>query len=195
MPPTRRGRLLAVAAVVPLLGAALGVLVVGAAPASAHAVLESTTPASGSTVPAPPPGITLTFDEAVRTPAYIVVTGPGGVRVDDGKARVRGPIVTTGLRKTASTGRYTVAFRVVSDDGHPVEDQFSYTVAAGAASRSTTPARAPTATPAAAAVGGDGGPHLVHLLGGFAVVLAGAGALVYERLQRRRRPEGSEAPR
>jgi hypothetical protein len=31
------------------------------------------------------------------------------------------------------------------------------------------------------------------VLGGFAVVIAGAGALVYERLQRRRRPEEPSA--
>jgi len=213
--PSRQRRLLAGAAAVPLLGAVLGVLiVVAAAPASAHAVLDSTTPRSGSSLPAPPSGITLTFDEAVRAPAYIVVTGPGGVRVDDGKARVRGAIVTTGLRKTVPAGRYTVAFRVVSDDGHPVEDEFSYAVTAAATSASGTPAQSPTApasavpaptsvaaasapTPvaAAAAVGGDDGGHLVHVLGGFAVVLAGAGALVYERVQRRRRPEDSAASR
>jgi methionine-rich copper-binding protein CopC len=186
---------------VPLLGAVLAVLVIAAAPASAHAVLESTTPASGSIVHRPPSTITLTFDEAVRTPAYIVVTGPSGVRVDDGKARVRGAIVTTGLRKKAPAGRYNVAFRVASDDGHPVEDVFSYTLTAAASSSSTTPAQSPdalpspppAATPLAAAVAGDDGGHVLHVLGGFAVVLAGAGALVYERLQRRRHPENSTA--
>jgi copper resistance protein C len=199
-------RLLAGAAMVPLLGAVLAVLVITAAPASAHAVLESSTPASGSTVQTPPSTITLTFDEAVRTPAYIVVTGPSGVRVDDGKARVRGAIVTTGLRKKAPAGRYSVAFRVASDDGHPVEDVSSYTLTSAAASSSTSTTRAqspdalpsppPAATPvAAAAVGGDDGGHVLHVLGGFAVVLAGAGALVYERVQRRRHPENSTASR
>jgi methionine-rich copper-binding protein CopC len=196
-------RLLAGAAMVPLLGAVLAALVITAAPASAHAVLESTTPAWGSTVHTPPSTITLTFDEAVRTPAYIVVTGPSGVRVDDGKARVRGAIVTTGLRKKAPAGRYSVAFRVASDDGHPVEDVFSYTLTA-ASSSSKTPAQSPDALPspppaatpvAAAAVGGDDGGHVLHVLGGFAVVLAGAGALVYERVQRRRHPENSTASR
>jgi copper resistance protein C len=203
---------------VPLLGALLGVLLVaGAAPASAHAVLVSTTPASGSTVPTPPPGVVLRFDEDVRAPAYVVVTGPGGVRVDDGKARVRGATVTTGLRQTVPGGRYTLAFRVVSDDGHPLEDELTYTVAAGATSSSSAPApsptpasavapsaaapsppaalvAAPTPVAAAAATTGDDG-HLLHVLGGLAVVVAGAGALVYERLQRRRHPEESAASR
>jgi methionine-rich copper-binding protein CopC len=199
----RRRRLLAGAAMVPLLGAVLGALIVAAAPASAHAVLESTTPASGSSLRTPPSGITLTFDEAVRAPAYIVVTGPGGVRVDDGKARVRGAIVTTGLRRTTPAGRYTVAFRVGSDDGHPVEGEFAYSVIAAATSQATEPAQsppspsaaAPARTSAAAAVGGNDGGHLLHVLGGFAVVLAGAGALVYERVQRRRHPEDSAASR
>jgi methionine-rich copper-binding protein CopC len=179
-------RLLAGAGAVPLLGAVLGVLLVlGAAPASAHAVLVSTNPASGSTVPTPPSGVTLTFDEAVRAPAYIVVTGPGGVRADEGGARIQGAKVTTGLRQTVSAGTYSVAYRVVSDDGHPVEAVFTYTVAVGA----TSPTPSATAT-AAASGGGDGG-HLVHLLGGLAVLVAGAAALVYERFQRHRQSEGA----
>ena len=118
-------------ATVPLLAAVVGVLLVlAAAPASAHAVLVSTSPASGSTIPTPPPGITLTFDEAVRPPAYIVVTGPGGVRADVGAARIQGANVTTALRRTVSAGTYSVAYRVVSDDGHPVEATFTYTIAA-----------------------------------------------------------------
>jgi methionine-rich copper-binding protein CopC len=192
-------RLLAGAAAVPLLTAVLGVLLVlGAAPASAHAVLVSSSPASGSTVPTPPSGITLTFDEAVRAPAYIVVTGPGAVRADEGGARIQGARVTTGLRQTVSAGRYSVAYRVVSDDGHPVEAVFTYTVAAGATSStpaaSAAPSAAPTTAATAAASGGDGG-HLIHVLGGLAVLVGGAAALVYERLQRHRQPEGSAASR
>jgi copper resistance protein C len=206
-PPRARRRLLACVAAVPLLGALLGVLlVVGAAPASAHAVLVSSDPASGSSVPTPPSGITLTFDEAVRAPAYIVVTGPGGVRADEGGARIQGAKVTTALRRTVSAGSYSVAYRVVSDDGHPVEAVFTYTVTAGATSSSTAPAppgsaapsaaqsAAPTSAATAAASGADSG-HLVHVLGGLAVVVAGAGALVYERVQRRRHPEDSAASR
>jgi hypothetical protein len=48
---------------------------------------------------------------------------------------------------------------------------------------------------AAAAVTADDEGHLLHVLGGLAVVVAGAGALVYERLQRRRHPEESPVSR
>ena len=209
---TLRRRLLVAAAGVPFLGLLLGVLLVaGAAPASAHDVLISSSPADGATVRTPPSTVTLTFNESVRAPAYVVVTGANGVRVDTGKARIVDATVTQGLRHSVPAGTYTVAYRVVSDDGHPVEAELSYTVAAAAASSSSAPAAAPSpaapssaaapsaaaapssvATAAATTAGGDGG-HLVHVLGGFAVVIAGAGALVYERLQRRRHPEESSA--
>jgi methionine-rich copper-binding protein CopC len=202
MPSPTRRRLLA--AGLPVLGVLLGILLVaGAAPASAHAVFVSSSPADGSTVRTPPSSVTVTFDDTVGAPAYVVVTGADGVRVDTGRARILGSAVTQNLRHSVPGGTYTVAYRVVSDDGHPVEGQITYTVTAGTSSSTAPPtpapaAAAPSAAPPAAAAavasGGDGS-HLVHVLGGFAVVVAGAGALVYERLQRRRHPEESAAPR
>jgi copper resistance protein C len=166
--------------------ALVGTIVVGVAPAaSAHSVLVSSTPASGATVATPPSTITLTFNENVRAPAYVVVTGPDGRRVDEGSARILDATVTEQLKATAPAGSYTVAYRVVSADGHPVEDQLTYTVAAGA-----QPASA--ATPPSST---DDGGHSWHVLGGLAVVIAGVAALVYERLQRRRHPAESASPR
>src|SRR4051812_36589137 len=192
MPSPTRRRLLA--AGLPVLGVLLGVLLVaGAAPAAAHAVFVSSSPADGSTVRTPPSRVTVTFDDTVGAPAYVVVTGADGVRVDTGRARILGSAVTQSLRHSVPGGTYTVAYRVVSDDRHPVEGQVPSTAAAGPSSP-TAPAPPPPAAaapsaapPAAAAVasGGGDGSHLVHVLGGLAVVVAGAGALVYERLQRR----------
>jgi copper resistance protein C len=131
--------------------------------------------------------VSLTFSENVRAPAYVVVTGPDGRRVDDGSARILNATVTEHLKPTAPAGSYIVAYRVVSADGHPVEAQLTYTVAA-AAQQPASAATTPPGTP-------DDSGHVWHVLGGFAVVIAGAGALVYERLQRRRKPAESGAPR
>ena len=179
----------AAAAVVAGLGILVAIVVgiVGTAPAaSAHSVLVSSSPASGATVSKPPATVSLTFNENVRAPAYVVVTGPDGARVDSGGAKILDATVTEQLKAAAPAGTYTVAYRVVSADGHPVEAELRYTVAAGGGT-------APVAAAAISSSGGGSGGlgHLVHVFGGFAVVLVGAGALVYERLQRRRHPAGA----
>ena len=167
--------------------------------ASAHATLDSTSPRAGAVVQGPPTAVRLTFDEAVGTPAFIAVTGPQG-RVDTGATRVDGAVVSVGLQGSLPAGRYSVAFRVVSDDGHPVQSSYTFQVKAAAAvsspapsasavgtapslSRSAAPAPA-TAAAAASAEAVDEQNHSSHWfmgIAGVAMVLAGAGALVWER--------------
>jgi copper resistance protein C len=176
-----------------------------ASAASAHATLESTSPRAGAVVQGPLPAVRLTFDEAVATPAFIAVTGPQG-RVDTGRTRVEDAVVSVGLKGSLPAGRYTVAFRVVSDDGHPVESSYAFQVK-GAAVASPAPtvsagpvAPAPSASeapaPAAAAAvmpratgSQDHSGHWFMGVAGVAMVLAGVGALVWER---RHRPEEEE---
>jgi methionine-rich copper-binding protein CopC len=207
--PLRR-RLAAVPAVLLIAGA---VVAGGATAASAHTELTSSTPAQGQVLRAPLTAVTLTFGEAVGKPAFVTVTGPQG-RVDDGAAQVDGAVVTEPVRAGAPDGRYTVAFRVVSDDGHPVEASYTFQLLAGsgiAGAAPTTPATvpagqaaplggaaAPSATspaaaapaPAAAATvapadaGTDHSSHWFMGFAGVAMVVAGAGALVYERRHR-----------
>lgn len=93
--------------------------------ASAHAGLVSIDPADGSTVTDAPTRVVLTFDEQVTTPAVVVVTGPDGRKVSSDRTRVVGTIVAVDTDLSAP-GRYTVAFRVVSADGHPVAKQTSF---------------------------------------------------------------------
>jgi methionine-rich copper-binding protein CopC len=172
----------------------------GASAASAHATLESTSPRAGAVVQAPLGAVRLTFDEAVGRPAFIAVTGPQG-RVDTGETSVNEAVVSVGLKDSLPAGRYTVAFRVVSDDGHPVESSYTFQLKAAAAAStqpSATPlAAAPSASasaapaPAAAAAvaaqrtsSENHGGHWLMGVAGVAMVLAGAGALIWERRHR-----------
>jgi methionine-rich copper-binding protein CopC len=176
--------------------------------ASAHAALRSMTPAAGSTVTTPPTEVVLTFNETISTSfATVTVTDDGGRPVSRGRPAVSGKTVTQPLQEVGS-GRYTVAFRVVSEDGHPVSQKLSFAVAlpsptsAAPAATPTTPTTtaAPsttstpptaTSTPIAAAAdetdnGGESGPNtLLWGLGAGALVVAGAGAAAW-RLRRQR---------
>jgi copper resistance protein C len=136
---------------------ALGVLL--APNAWAHTELVSATPADGSTVTTAPHRVVLTFDEAVgEVGDAIVVTAPGGGRVDDGPTQVDGARVSVGLERLTEAGEYTVAFRVVSDDGHPVTDTltFTYQPPTGGTT-TTTPGTSGASSPATTTAAGDAG--------------------------------------
>jgi copper transport protein len=118
-----------------LLGAALCALltVVGtAAPASAHAVQTDSSPAEGRVVKSPPKQVTVTFSEGVSmSDDSIRVLGPDGKRLDTSKVReVPGKANTraVGLKPDGPEGTYTVAWKAVSDDSHPVAGAFTFSV-------------------------------------------------------------------
>lgn len=103
-----------------------------AAPASAHAVLEQSTPRPDSVLTAAPAQVTLRYDEPVTLLAdSLRVYGPDGRRVDRGD--VGHPAghrdeVRVSLGSTAPQGTYLVSWRVVSADSHPVSGAFTYSV-------------------------------------------------------------------
>lgn len=115
-----------------LLGAlvALCLLVLAVpAPAWAHATLVSADPAAGSTVGARPDAVTLRFSEPVAPPVDVVVTGPTGQRVSVGRTSVFGDRVTERLLdEDTGSGEYSIAYQVLSDDGHVVNGSTSFTV-------------------------------------------------------------------
>ena len=154
-------RLAAVLAGALVLGAGLLLVVVGAAPASAHASLVRSSPADQSSVATGPSRVKLTFDENIRMPSVILVTGSDGASVVAGKTSVVDNIASIPV-KTGPSGNYTVAYRVVSADGHPVSGRLSFTVGsaapgtAGAERSSGPPGRVIGMIAALALVGGLG---------------------------------------
>jgi copper transport protein len=121
-----------------VVGWAAVLLAPAAAPASAHAVLESTSPASNSIVPTPPPEVVLTFSEAVRqVPDKIHVVAPDGSRADTGQPEFAGGTVRVPLKSGGANGTYLVNYRVISADSHPVAGAFTYSVGAPSAAPPT----------------------------------------------------------
>ena len=123
-----------VAVFVGLLFAASAALLLPAAPASAHAALESTSPAAGAVVNAPPSQVVLTFSESVRkVPGKIQVLAPDNSRADKGEPVFNGRAVTIPVDARKGTGTYLVTYRVISADSHPVSGSFTYSVGAASA--------------------------------------------------------------
>lgn len=163
-----------------LTGLVAGAVVLGAAtPALAHNVLISSDPEDGSSLARSPGAITLTFDQPVQAGEKfntITVTGPEGTRWEaGGEPTIRNNTVEFPMRPLGPAAEYTVSYRILSADGHPVSGSLKFTLTEAGTG---TPAPATTAQDAAADSGGDGGgvPIWVWIAG--AVVLLAGGVFV-----------------
>jgi methionine-rich copper-binding protein CopC len=105
-------------------------LLVALAPvaAQAHAFLDHASPLVGSTVPAAPHEVVLTFTQNLE-PAFSTaqITDSSGARVDQGKAQVSGNTMTVGL-KALGPGSYKVHWHALSVDTHSTEGAFTFHV-------------------------------------------------------------------
>ncbi|MFD5462127.1 FixH family protein [Kitasatospora sp. NPDC127059] len=123
-----------IAAALGTLGALLALMLAGAAPASAHATLDATDPAQNSVVATAPAAVTLTFSESVSLSGDSVrVLDPAGKAVDTGNpahADGKGDTARVGLNSGLANGTYTVAWRAVSEDSHPVGGAFTFSIGA-----------------------------------------------------------------
>jgi methionine-rich copper-binding protein CopC len=141
-------RLAATAAV----AAALTGVLVTAVPAEAHTTLTSSNPAKGATVTSPAQ-IQLTFADPVRFTGVVVTDAHGGHH-ESGKSQAVDNHVTEAVAGPLAAGAYTVGWRVVAPDGHPVTGEFRFTVKGGGGTASSAPsssaAPAGPATPPAA---------------------------------------------
>lgn len=198
--------------------AALGVaalIALPALPASAHDYLIGSTPASGAHVTTSIGQVTLDYNDIVQDlegrGALVEVTNAAGRHFETGCATVQDTAVSVPVALGAA-GTYTVNWRVVSADGHPVASApgtawlpvvFSYTPPQGAkvsngmatglakcgfatSGPSSTQAAAAASTPRSS---GDGLVITIVAIAGGVVVLAVVGVLAVLLVSRRRPPE------
>ena len=119
----------------------------GGALAWAHSDLVSVTPSDGATLATAPTAVTLVFNEDVQADfTAVVVEGPGGSGVA-GEPTSSGPTVTQALRDDLDPGDYTIRYKVVSADGHPISGTSTFTIDAAATTSNPTPT-APSPVPA-----------------------------------------------
>jgi methionine-rich copper-binding protein CopC len=182
---------------------ALIVCVIGMPSAMAHASQTGSTPEAGAVLEAAPSTVEVTFDSPLMDiGAALVVRAGDGTVISDPTPEVAGPRIRVDVPADAAPGTYTVAFRVVSQDGHPITATFDYTVAGDApeptaASAPVSPSATATATatatasasvpPSAEAVAApereeSSGPPTALIVGGLLVLtLAVVGAIALRR--------------
>lgn len=99
------------------------------AAASAHALLNATTPERGARLGAAPEQVTLRFSEPVEAEFGAVrVFDSEGREVQEGGTIQRGAEVAVRLRDGLADDGYTVTYRVISADSHPVSGGFVFVV-------------------------------------------------------------------
>ena len=129
-----------------LTGMVLGVLALLApvSAASAHDSLIGTNPTDGQTINDRPDIIDLMFSNmplAIGT--QVLVEDAGGKEWAVGGVKIVDHVVSQAVSPDAPGGEYTVIWRVVSSDGHPIEGKFGFTAKSGGADGSSSQAAGP----------------------------------------------------
>ncbi|WP_243742274.1 copper resistance CopC family protein [Actinorugispora endophytica] len=180
---------------------AAALLGVGLAPAAqAHNTLISSSPEDGATLDAVPDEVVLTFNADVNDGGNgIVVTGPDGADHAEGEVELDGPEASIAIAPLTEAGEYTIDYRIVSADGHPLSDTLTFTLdeaavpepvesepaPAGEEPAGEEPAASPAADEAPADPLSPTGPlgPVVGVLGGVAAIALVA--IVIIRIRRR----------
>jgi methionine-rich copper-binding protein CopC len=110
-----------------------------AGPASAHDVAESSSPAQGATVATPPETVSVIFNNnPLGIGSQFSVKDAAGAEWADGAVEIVDNVASQKLKGGAPAGAYTVTWRVVSSDSHPIEGTFGFTATAGATGAAPT---------------------------------------------------------
>jgi methionine-rich copper-binding protein CopC len=131
-----------------LIAAIVGVLAGG--PAWAHNSLVEATPRKDAKLTEAPDEVRLTFLQKLDARYLtIVVSDAQRQKVATAAPKADGKTGIVAFTDQLPNGAYTVAYRVVSTDGHPVQGSYTFTIA-GAVTEESPAAPAPVQTSAAA---------------------------------------------
>lgn len=101
--------------------------------AQAHDELLSQTPEAGAVVEAMPEELTLNFSNVpVALGSVVQIQDSSGTNWADGEVQIVDTEVSQPIKADAPAGEYSVVWRVVSSDAHPIEGNFTFTVESGA---------------------------------------------------------------
>jgi hypothetical protein len=130
---------------------------------------------------APPPEVRLQFLSALKPDTKLTVTGPDGASAI-GAVKVEGKVISAPFSATAG-GVYTVAYELISDDGHPVKSTYTFALAAPLqptteAVRETQAPTVPASQPVAAPENKSDDTPWLPWIGGAAVAGLLVGGLI-----------------
>lgn len=156
-----------------------------AGPVAAHSSEAGTTPEEGEVVLTAPRLVEVRFDSPLLdVGAAMVVRHSDGTSIVLGTPRVDRQSISIDVDPAAPPGDYSVAYRVVAEDGHAIESSFGYTVSGGDTAPTQEPVEATEMSApgdTAAAEPSSTPPYLLIVGGVLVLLLAGAGAIALRR--------------
>ena len=110
----------------------ISLIFAGMQSANAHAQLTSSNPKKNEVIKTLPSLVWLEFDGDLlsfgdKQINKLTVTNSKKKRVDIGGPIVGGARISTKLKASLPAGKYLVTYRIVSEDGHPVQGTYSFT--------------------------------------------------------------------
>ena len=116
-----------------ILGLYAALLVISPAYAFAHGEMVRADPAANSRVISAPMQVSIEFDGKLQvlgnaTINSMTVKDDKGQVISEPVSTVDGMRITSKLTSLDVTGLISVSYRIVSEDGHPVEGEYSFTV-------------------------------------------------------------------
>ncbi len=159
-------------------------LFAAAVPARAHDQLVEAVPAEGAALQSAPTEVRLRYSaEVIPIGAELRVTDSSGTDWVQPDSKMVGDTVVQPLRPGAGTGQYTVRWRVVSSDGHPISGTYDYQVGTAAQTGAAQPAAESTESAAQSTEPAQAGSssRWPLLAGAAAVVLAAVAWIVRAR--------------
>jgi copper resistance protein C len=169
--------------------AAVG-LVLGTGTALAHDVLVGSNPANGARLDTGPSTVTLSYNLPVQNlSSTLTVVGPDGLHYESGQSVVNGNTLSAPVGPLGPAGTYTVGYRIISDDGHPVSGETTFILTKPGTGHGLPAAQSPAAAQQPGTQGTPGqhsadntAPLWPWIVG--AVLLITAGATIALRLGR-----------
>ncbi|MCM3088332.1 copper resistance protein CopC [Bhargavaea ginsengi] len=105
----------------------------------AHSHMETSVPEDGATVTEALEEIVLTFSAGIEEGSKLILTGGEG-EAEFREMVVEGDRLTGILSAPLPDGEWTLGWEVISEDGHPISGELSFTVAAGITAEEEQPA-------------------------------------------------------
>lgn len=159
--------------------AAMAIHWVPSGPAAAHDQLISSTPTASEELDASPDEVTLEYSAEVMTMgAELRLTDSAGKQYSVDEAKFEGTRVVAGISEDLPDAAYSLAWRVVSSDGHPISGVVPFTVGdAPKASAEDTSAEssAPSQSAQPASEGADNAPSFLSWVRPVLVAVIGMG--------------------
>lgn len=167
-------------------------------PASAHASVDHTSPATNGSIDAGVQTVSVVFDEKVLNLANsseLIIKDGDGNDVKVGCVQVDGATLSADAL-LATAGTYEATWRTVADDGHPISGKFNFTVNGTSDAEfascddlaKSESGPVVIAKPLSAdvktyksATAQDNGSVIIYVIGGVVVVAAGLTVLVKRR--------------